>query len=399
MKKISTTVLLLCLVGSTMYAQPKLSKSDMVKLDLTILAASKEKIKAKDGVACTAYKQLIKEADEALNYQPVSVMEKTEFPPSGDKHDYMSIAPYWWPDPSKPNGVPYMRKDGEINPEVKNFPDKVNMPKLCENVYNLALAYYFSDDEKYAAHASKLLKAWFLDTATKMNPNLKFGQSIKGRNDGRAEGLIDTRYFIYFIDAVDVLKNSKHWSAQDQTNMQKWVTEFLNWMQTSDIGKEEMAAKNNHAVWYDAQALSLALYIGNTKLANEIVLSAADRLDNQLDENGFFPKEMQRTTSFHYTVFIVNAFGIIAQLSENTNTNFWTWESKSGKSLKKAFDTLLPYISKEKEWTGNQIKEFKFGDAFPILLRGATKFNCSNCKELIKKIAGEKYEGLLLNLL
>jgi len=100
----------------------------------------------------------------------------------------MSLAPYWWPDPSKPNGLPYIRKDGEVNPEVKNYPDKEQMPKLCENVNTLSLAYFYSRDEKYAKHAANLLRVWFWDPSTKMNPNLNFGQAVKGITNGRAEG-------------------------------------------------------------------------------------------------------------------------------------------------------------------------------------------------------------------
>ncbi|MCW2338229.1 hypothetical protein M2337_002462 [Sphingobium sp. B2D3A] len=45
------------------------------------------------------------------------MVDKGNVPPSGDLHDYMSIAPYWWPDPSAPDGKPYVRKDGRVNPE------------------------------------------------------------------------------------------------------------------------------------------------------------------------------------------------------------------------------------------------------------------------------------------
>ncbi|MBU3744411.1 MAG: hypothetical protein FGM61_07670, partial [Sediminibacterium sp.] len=55
-----------------------------------------------------AYQLLLKKANRALTYNPVSVMQKTEVPPSGSKHDYMSIAPYHWPNPSSPNGLPYI---------------------------------------------------------------------------------------------------------------------------------------------------------------------------------------------------------------------------------------------------------------------------------------------------
>jgi hypothetical protein len=229
-------------------AQPKLSNTDLIKLDFKVLAEKKEKLKLKDASLMPAYNQLLKDADKLLNYKPVSVMDKTDFPPSGDKHDYMSLAPYWWPDPTKPNGLPYIRKDGEVNPEVKNFPDKENMPKLCENIYTLSLAYYFSNNEKYSAHASKLLQVWFLDPATKMNPNLQYGQAVKGINDGRAEGIIDTRQFIFAIDGIELIKSSKSWSKQNQNDIKTWFSQFLTWLNTSKIGLDELNAKNNHGV-------------------------------------------------------------------------------------------------------------------------------------------------------
>ncbi len=375
-----------------------LSKSDMIKLDFKILALSKEKIKANDASVTPAYDQLMKDADKALKFKAVSVMDKTDLPPSGDKHDYMSIGPYWWPDPSKPGGIPYIRKDGEVNPEVKNYPDKENLPKLCENIYNLALAYYFSGNEAYAKHASKLIKVWFLDSATAMNPNLNYGQAIKGITDGRAEGIIEVRHFIFLIDAVELLKNSENFKEGKQKKLKKWFTSFLTWLRTSEIGKDEMDAKNNHGVWFDATNLAIANYIGDIELANKIVKSAAERLDAQMDDKGYFPLELARTTSLHYTAFILDAFTIIAQLSENTDTNFWTLKTNSNKSLEKGYEALFPHLAGAKDWTWEQIKPFKMSNSFQLLLKATTKYNCTSCRDIIKRNA-ENYESLLLNLL
>ena len=368
-------------------------------LNIEALSTNKKRIASKDPLIMPAYKQLIKEADKALQFGPVSVMEKKHIPPSGDKHDYMSLAPYHWPDPTKPDGLPYIRKDGQTNPEVKEYKDKEYQPQLCADVHTLALAYYFSGEKVYAQHAAKLLRVWFLDTATRMNPNLNFGQAIKGVNTGRGAGLIDTRHYIKVVDAIGLLQESKNWTADDQRGMQKWFAEFLEWMHTSDNGKHEMNTENNHAAWYDAQRLSLALFIGNKELAKKIVLNAADRLDKQMDNDGKFPKEMERTISLHYTSFVMNAFFIIAQMADNVGIDLWNMTTPSGKSLKKGFDTLRPYISKEKEWEGQQIKEFEYEDGYPLLMEAFVHFKCKNCKETIKTIAGDKAERLRLNLL
>jgi hypothetical protein len=382
---------LLILVLNTASAQIKLSTDYLIKTDMAVLEKNKKAIDAKDASLLPAYNQLLKAADKLLKFKPVSVMEKTDIPPSGNKHDYVSLAPYWWPDSSKVDGMPYIRKDGKTNPEVKNYPDKSNMPSLCKNVYFLGLAYYYSGNEKYAQHASKLLQVWFLDTATKMNSNLNFGQFVKGRSDGRGAGVVDTRHFIFAIDGVELIKKSKNWTKVNNIDLQKWFAEYLNWLTTSKNGKDELDAKNNHGVWYDAQVLAMAIYTENKVKAKEIVNRAINRLDAQMDKDGFFPAEMERTTSMGYSTFILNAFNVIAQLSEKTDIDFWNMQTKSGKSLNKGLQALLPYISKEKSWFGQQIKDFEYAESYSLFIRGAAKLKCTTCHDALKKIAGEEY--------
>jgi hypothetical protein len=398
--KFCLTVWLYCLVAVGAMAQDSLlSKSDIIKLDFNSLAAKKIRVRAKDPALMPAYEQLLQDADKLLEYAPVSVMQKNAIPPSGDKHDYMSIAPYFWPDPSKSNGLPYINKDGVVNPEVRQYTDKTNLPIVCDNIYLLSLAWYFSNDEKYARHASKLAEVWFLDTATRMNPNLNYGQAVKGVTEGRAEGLIDSRFFIWAIDGIRLLQTSRYWTARDQASMKQWFSGFLGWMQTSRIAQKEMNSKNNHGVWYDAQSLAMALFADSVELAGKIVLRAVDRLDRQMDTSGLFRLELSRTTSLHYSVFILNAFIVVAELSEQTSVNVWTVETPSGKSLKKGFQAILPFIAREKPWPWPQIHEFNFYNAVPLLVADMYKFDCPSCMEALKNIEGKNYERSLFMLL
>lgn len=384
----------------TFQATGQSGKPDVFALNANALERNKTRIANKDPEVTRAYRQLINDADKkAMPFGPVSVMEKKGLPPSGDKHDYMSLAPYHWPDPTKPDGLPYIRKDGQTNPEVKEYPDKENMPKLCEYVYTLGLAYYFSEENQYAEHAAKLVKVWFLDTETRMNPNLKYGQAIKGVNEGRGAGLIDTRHWVKLIDGIGLIKNSKYWSKEDQQRMQKWFADFLNWMQTSKIGIHEMNTKNNHGAWYDAQRLSIALFIDSIDLAKKVIASAANRLDYQADEQGFFPAEMKRTISLHYTCFVMDAFFLIAHMSEKTGFDFWNLTTPSGKSLKKSFEVLKPFLVKDKEWEGEQIKEFDYEEGYDILMNAAAHYKCRDCEQAVKKLADEKAPRLRVNLL
>jgi len=216
-------------------------------------------------------------------------MEKIEIPPSGNKHDYMSLAPYHWPNPNTKDGLPYVRRDGETNPEVKSFKDKEYLPELCNQVFTLAIASFYSNDKKYANHAVKLIRVWFLDSATRMNPNMNFSQAIRGENTGRGAGLIDGRHFIKIIEAIGIMSQASMFPTEDIILMKSWFSDYLNWMQTSKNGKEEMFAPNNHGVWYDALRLSIALFTNQKDLADKIVQNVQKRLSSQMDVNMRFP--------------------------------------------------------------------------------------------------------------
>jgi hypothetical protein len=397
-KKIIGFCIVLFVFNVHLHAQEQISKSDAVKIDFAKLAINKKRVAQKDPALMPAYKQLIKDAEKIMLLKPTSVMDKVDTPPSGNKHDYMSIAPYWWPDPSKPNGVPYMRKDGQVTPETKLYSDKNNLPPLCDYVYTLSLAYYFSNDERYATKAATLTKVWFLDTATKMNPNMDFGQAVKGVATGRGEAMIDSRHFMFLLDGIQIIGKSAAWSQQDEQGLQQWFKQYLNWMHSSKNGLDELNANNNHGIWYDAQDICYSLYVHDTLNAKKALARNFKRLSEQQDEHGFFPLELARQTSMHYSTFILNAFQIIAQLADQLNADYWH-QSIQNKSLEKAYQALLPYMTKEKAWDmGKQIKPFTFGNAYPILLRSYDKYGCKSCIDFINKDS-EHAQKLLIQLL
>ncbi|MGB6432120.1 MAG: alginate lyase family protein, partial [Candidatus Acidiferrales bacterium] len=172
---------------SAAVAQPAAIGPRVFRTPPATLAALRERIAA-GNFSDPALDQLRADADRALAQAPLSVIDKQIAPPSGDKHDYMTLAPYWWPDPSKPDGLPYIRRDGQTNPEIHKIPDHQSFDTLTSSAYDLALAYYLFRDESYATHAELLLRAWFLDPATRMNPNLQYAQAVRGVNEGRGTG-------------------------------------------------------------------------------------------------------------------------------------------------------------------------------------------------------------------
>ena len=177
-------------------------------LDPNGLIQTKQRLQNRDPAFAPAFAKLKDDAARALNVKPLSVTEKNFSPPSGDKHDYMSIAPYWWPNPAMPNGLPFIRRDGEVNPERDRSSDRRRLGNMIQTVEILALGYFFTDREDYAAHAAELLRVWFLDPATKMNPHLRYAQAVPGQNTGRGAGIIETHELSELIDFVSLLNGS-----------------------------------------------------------------------------------------------------------------------------------------------------------------------------------------------
>jgi len=164
------------------------------------LVAVRDAVRTGEPGYADATVRLRQDAAKAMQAGPFTVMAKPQVPPSGDKHDYMSLARYFWPDPKKPDGLPYVQRDGVTNPEIDTIPDKAQMNGMISAVSTLALAYDLTGEEPYAAKAAGLVRAWYLDPATRMNPNLDFGQGVKGREPGRPYGIIDAAtYYPLFV--------------------------------------------------------------------------------------------------------------------------------------------------------------------------------------------------------
>src|SRR5258705_897572 len=310
-----------------------------------------------------------------MQQKPLSVVSKDPTPPSGDKHDYMSQAPYFWPNPSKPDGLPYIRRDGERNPEITKITDHLALDQMEGAVRTLSLAYYFKEDESYAAKATQLLRAWFLDPATRMNPNLQHAQFIPGVNTGRGIGLIETRGLTDIVDAIGLLVGSKSWTAADQKGLEDWFTRFLQWMQESRNGREENAAKNNHGTFYDVQAMSFALFVGRNDLAKQIAETAKEkRIALQIEPDGRQPLELERTKAWSYSNMNLDGLMQLARLAESVQVDLWNYQTKDGRGIRKALEYLYPYATEDRQWTFQQIGGFRTQKVFPLWRRAAAHY-------------------------
>lgn len=305
-----------------------------------------------------AYENLIRQADIALNGKDYSVTYKEGTAPSGDKHDYVSLSRYAWPNPDKPDGLPYIQKDGQSNPELEKY-DRNPLGDMATSVFNLSVAYYYSGDERYARKAVEQLRVWFIDKDTKMNPHLDYAQFIPGTNGnkGRAAGLIDAYSFVRMLNAVQLLSTSKNYTGKDKKALQQWFTDFSGWWQTTDQAIAERNATNNHGLAYDIQLTTYLLFSGQTKAGREIIEAfPTKRMFTQIEPDGKQPHELRRTLAFHYSIYNIQFMVDMFATAQNSGLNIIGEESGDGRSLFKAVDFLTPYLAKTvTEWPYQQI--------------------------------------------
>lgn len=305
-----------------------------------------------------AYRSLIGRADALLDAEPLSVMMKDRTPASDDRHDYMSQARYYWPDPSRPDGRPYISRDGVSNPEINRL-DRNRLGETADRIKTLSLAWYFSGDEKYARKATELISVWFLDKATAMNPNLEYAQVAPGHNNdkGRSYGLIDTYSFVEMLDAVALLEVSESFTDKDSRNLKKWFKALTRWMIESPQGIEEANAANNHSVAYDAQIMAFAMYTGDTATAEKVAEAVPERrIFTQIKPDGSQPHELGRTLAFHYSNYNIEHLIDIVLMARKLGISVDKALSPEGSNFYKGVDFLAQYVGKDRsEWPYKQI--------------------------------------------
>jgi hypothetical protein len=340
-----------------------------VVMDVERLRVARARALAGDQSLVPAVKALRAEADGWLKQVPFSVTANALVPPSGDKHDYLSFGPYWWPDPNRTNGLPYIRRDGEVNPQSMGAgSDRAALENMAAGAETLALAWHFTGERAYAVRACAFIAAWFLDPATRMNPHLKYGQGIPGQCEGRGIGIIETRRLIQVINAVTLLEGSEALTGEQRQGLQEWFRTYLQWLRSSEYGKAESGAENNHGTWYDAQVAQFALYTGQRELAKSILTAALKkRLAVQVSADGKQTFELARTRALTYSLVNLSGLLALAELGRQVGVDYWAFPSADESRLRAAVDYMARYADPEKPWPHQQITEVDRMCLYPFL--------------------------------
>lgn len=297
--------------------------------------------------------RILAAADEALRAEPESITQVRAEMSAGGPHDYFSMGDYWWPNPDTSDGLPYVRRDGQLNPNA--FPHHRQMlRRLRTRVARLAAAYLISGRDVYAGQAASLLEHFFLAPATRMQPHLEYAQAIPGRCTGRGIGIIDTLHLVEVPAAVEILRRSPEFPAATAVGLQDWSATYLHWMRAHEYGIAEMNTRNNHAVCWFVQAAAFARFIGDGETLQFCRQQFRERLiPDQMAPDGRFPRELKRTKPYGYSIFVVDNLASCCQLASlpgEGEDDLWHFTLADGRGMRKAMAFLFPYIEDKSRW-------------------------------------------------
>jgi hypothetical protein len=282
-------------------------------------------------------------------------------------HDYVSEGPYWWPDPKDPK-APYIRKDGQRNPERFNG-NRTALGDMCTAVLSLGMGAFFLKKPECAQRANRVLGVWFVDPATRMNPNLDHGQMVRGHNEGRGTGIIDTVSFIHAAQGVALVEAAGGLDASTGAGVRQWFGDYLKWMMESKPGLDEKKSGNNHATWWTAQAATYAALTGNAsalRMAWEHYRTYL--VPTEIKPDGSCPREEERTNSLGYSSMNLDAFTTLCRLAQAHGVDLWHFKTSAGQSVERAVRYLTPYVAHPDTWKKQQIGKYSAdGYVFPGL--------------------------------
>ncbi len=308
---------------------------------------------------------------QAATHPNLTVVEKAKPFAREDVHDYVSHGPYWWPDPQQPEGLPYIRRDGEINPTSGG--DRPKLETLQAAVAVLAVMSQIEKSEEYPREAARLLRCWFLDPKTRMNPHLRFSQGIPGVCEGRGIGIIDTWGFCFLVDHIQLLEFGQEWTQEVLEGVKDWFSSYLDWLLQSPEGQQECEETNNHGTWYDAQVVAFAWFCGRQDICrSQIENHTHARIGQHFQADGSQPHELHRTLSKTYCTFNLLGFAFLAQVASRLGMDLWNWESTHGGRITQGVRWMLPYFLEEKTWTWPQIAPFHKSRAALLLEMAST---------------------------
>ena len=311
----------------------------------TITYPYEELVKMKDTVSKKAVDALVKKADEVLSKPTLKMTDKKIHAPSGNIHDYMTMGLYWWPNPNTPDGLPYINKDGIVNPDSH---DGISLSSVSSNIHTVALAAFYCEQKRaeYGEYAERQLYDWFINPETYMAPNARFAQAIPGICEGRSTGLVDFARSYALFDGIGIFEELGLLKPETVEGVRAWFVEFTNWMLTHENGIGMGNGNNNIGVWHDVQILAMAMFTKREALARNVCIGGyRRRVLSMIMKDGSQPSELKRTKAIGYSFYALDALMMLSAMAERIGYDYWKIDERRGECvLASAVEFVYPFV-------------------------------------------------------
>ena len=275
------------------------------------------------------------------------VTDKTVPSPTGNVHDYYSIAPHY-----SAAGLKY---DGYTDDQerVRKSRDADAFRNFAWRFYACAVGGALLEQPEYSQKAAKLLKAWFVDTDTRMNPSIRHAQVIPGSDEINEIGVVEFRQLVNVASAVRLLQSQGALEEGLFEAVREWIQQFLDDCANLGIREKALQRNNNIGTWSAALFGTLDLFCNRYSRAFSIGFHASERLGQQLGPFSVQINEVGRAKPLHYNLFNLAAWFNLLRFGLEFGIDVSTFSGVHNESLKNALAFCAGNRKQYSDYTSN----------------------------------------------
>jgi len=140
-----------------------------------------------------------------------------------------------------------------------------------------------------------------------MNPNLNFGQVVRGPDasgqEGTFTGILDLRGVVKIVNAVLILRGteSSDWTYDRDQGLLQWSKTYANWLGSAPVATKAASRPNNHGTFFYSQFVSVQILQGDLSGARaSLDYYFTHQFKDQIAKSGEQPFEVSKTGNGGY---------------------------------------------------------------------------------------------------
>lgn len=240
----------------------------------------------------------------------------------------------------------------------------------------LAAAYTLTREARYADHAATHLRAWFVDSRTRMIPAMDFARTVpvsahaSSNASNAPSGLAGTGSYEGVIEALPLVEIAialpflTTLGDSDRAAVRAWFAAYYRWLTEPHDSGPRLAAlardsKSHHGASWMLQACAcayLAAPTGDVGREEDASLTElrhrfkATTLRAQISPDGYFPHEIGTATPYRNSLFNLDMLAAICQLLSTRLESIWDYQLDEGPGMRGAVAWHFPFIADRGHW-------------------------------------------------